>query len=70
MSESQATSRKPQVFLYGPSGSGKSTVGRILAENLDLPFIDLDLEIEAQSGMTIPEIFAAEGESAFREWEY
>ena len=58
------------IFLYGPSGSGKSTVGKILADSLNLSFIDLDLEIEAQSGKPIPEIFAAEGESAFREWEY
>ena len=62
--------RPSSVFLYGPSGSGKSTVGKILAESLNLPFIDLDLEIEAQSGKPIPEIFAVEGESSFREWEY
>jgi shikimate kinase/3-dehydroquinate synthase len=58
------------VFLYGPSGSGKSTVGKILAENLNQPFVDLDFEIEAQSGMSIPEIFASEGESGFREREH
>ncbi len=58
------------VFLYGPSGSGKSTVGKILAESLNLPFVDLDLEIESQSGRLIPEIFAAEGEFGFREREH
>jgi shikimate kinase / 3-dehydroquinate synthase len=58
------------IFLYGPSGSGKSTVGKILAGSLNLPFVDLDLEIEAQSKMPIPEIFAAEGESGFREREH
>ncbi len=57
------------VFLYGPSGSGKSTVGRVLAEHLDLPFLDLDAEIEARSGTSIPEIFAREGEVHFRAWE-
>ncbi len=57
------------VFLYGPSGSGKSTIGRILAENLKLSFVDLDVEIEARSGMPIPEIFATQGEAAFRTWE-
>jgi len=57
------------VFLYGPSGAGKSHVGKLLAENINLPFIDLDEEIEARSGMSIPEIFATEGESGFRERE-
>jgi len=58
------------IFLYGPSGSGKSTIGKILAESLNRPFVDLDVEIEAQSGMSIPEIFASEGESGFREREH
>ncbi|MFC1996887.1 3-dehydroquinate synthase [Chloroflexota bacterium] len=68
----QQTHSKPQgpIFLYGPSGSGKSTVGMILAESLDTAFVDLDLEIETQSGMGIPEIFSNEGESGFREREY
>ena len=57
------------VFLYGPSGSGKSTIGGLLAENLSLPFVDLDVEIEARSGMPISEIFASQGEARFREWE-
>ncbi|MBL7162806.1 MAG: 3-dehydroquinate synthase [Anaerolineales bacterium] len=57
------------VFLYGPSGAGKSRVGELLAKNLHLPFVDLDEEIEARSGMWIPEIFATEGESGFRERE-
>ncbi len=57
------------VFLYGPSGSGKSTIGRILAKNLNLPFVDLDAKIEARSGMSIPEIFTVEGEAGFRERE-
>jgi shikimate kinase/3-dehydroquinate synthase len=54
------------IYLYGPSGSGKSTVGRLLADNLNRPFVDLDQEIETQSGMQIPEIFASEGEPGFR----
>jgi shikimate kinase/3-dehydroquinate synthase len=57
------------IFLYGPSGSGKSLVGEILAEVLNLAFIDLDAEIEASSGQTIPEIFFNEGESGFRKRE-
>lgn len=58
------------VFLYGPSGSGKSTVGEIFAASLNLPFWDLDLEIEKQSDMLIPEIFESEGESGFRDREH
>jgi 3-dehydroquinate synthase len=57
------------IFFYGPPGCGKSTIGRILAQNLDRPFFDLDGEIETHSGRAIPEIFAAQGEPAFRELE-
>jgi 3-dehydroquinate synthase len=57
------------IFLYGPSGSGKSTAGRLMAANLNLSFLDLDDEIEAQAGMSIPEIFEREGESGFRKHE-
>jgi len=54
------------LFLYGPPGSGKSTIGRILAERLDLSFIDLDAVIEASAKQTIRDIFACEGEAGFR----
>ena len=54
------------IYLYGPSGSGKSTVGRLLAEDLNWQFVDLDAEIESQSGQLISEIFATMGEMHFR----
>lgn len=54
------------IFLYGPSGAGKSSAGKILAASLDLPFHDLDAEIEVEAGRSIPEIFKSEGESGFR----
>ena len=57
------------IFLYGPSGSGKSTVGKILAQNLNLPLVDLDAEIERTAGKPIPQIMADEGEPAFRDLE-
>ena len=57
--------RKP-VLLIGMMGCGKSTVGRLLAERMRLPLIDLDEEIARAAGKTIPEIFAPEGEAGFR----
>ena len=58
------------IYLYGPPGSGKSAAGKILAQRLNLPFFDLDEEIEKQTGATIPEIFAQQGEQTFREIEH
>jgi shikimate kinase / 3-dehydroquinate synthase len=57
------------IFLYGPSGSGKSTVGRVLAKNLNQPFLDLDDEIERTAGERISDIIANQGEAVFRELE-
>jgi len=59
----------PHLFLYGSPGSGKSTIGKLLARNLKLPFVDLDRVIEADAGMPIPQIMAGRGESAFRDLE-
>lgn len=57
------------VVLIGFMGSGKSTVGPLLARRIGVPFVDLDRYIVRQAGRTIPEIFAVEGESGFRERE-
>lgn len=57
------------IFLYGPPGTGKSTVGKQLARNLKLPFIDLDRIIETNAGMAILHIMEQQGESAFRDVE-
>ena len=54
------------VSLTGFMGCGKSSVGRILSELLCCPFVDLDDAISERAGRSIPEIFAAEGESYFR----
>ena len=57
------------IFLYGPPGTGKSTVGKQLARNLRLPYVDLDRIIETNAGMSIPQIMEKQGESIFRDLE-
>lgn len=57
------------VVLVGAPGAGKSTVGRQLAARRQVPFIDVDAVIEARAGKPIAEIFADEGEPAFRTME-
>ncbi len=60
---------KRTVVLVGLMGAGKSSVGKRLAENLGLRFVDSDAEIELAAGMSIPEIFATYGETYFRDGE-
>ena len=57
------------ISLIGFMGCGKSSVGRRLSELLCCPFMDLDAVIEQQTGRSIPEIFATDGEAAFRQME-
>lgn len=57
------------IALTGFMGSGKSTVGRLLADSLGCVHIDLDREIVRNAGRSIPEIFAEDGEAAFRALE-
>jgi 3-dehydroquinate synthase len=57
------------LFLYGPPGTGKSTIGKIIARNLKLPFVDLDRVIEGNTDTPIAEIMERQGETAFRELE-
>ncbi len=60
---------KKTIALVGLMGVGKSSIGRRLGVALGLPFVDADTEVEAAAGRTIPEIFAAYGEPAFRDGE-
>lgn len=57
------------IVLIGMMGAGKSALGRPLAAKLSRPFIDLDSEIEKQTGKTIAALFAEKGEAAFRAME-
>ena len=57
------------ITLTGFMGSGKTTVGRILADALGCPFLDLDDLIVKKAGKSIPDIFAQDGEPAFRQLE-
>ncbi len=60
---------KRNIVLTGMPSSGKSTIGKKLANKLGMQFIDTDKEIEISEGKTISEIFAAVGESGFRDIE-
>ncbi len=57
------------LYLVGFMGTGKTTIGRAVAQRLGFALVDSDQEIERQQGRTIAEIFAAEGEGAFRTME-
>jgi shikimate kinase len=58
-----------KIFLVGLLGSGKTTLGKLLAAELDLPFVDLDWEIERRENKSVREIFAQQGEDHFRKIE-
>ena len=57
------------LFLVGPTGAGKTSIGRQLAARYDLPFLDLDQEIERITGVPVSTIFDIEGEAGFRRRE-
>jgi shikimate kinase len=60
---------RPMLVLVGAPGAGKSTVGRRVAEQLGVTFVDTDLLIEAESGMSVSDIFVTLGEPDFRRRE-
>ena len=57
------------IALVGLPGAGKSKVGRLLARHLNVPHIDTDAMIVERTGRSIAEIFASDGEAAFRQLE-
>ena len=60
---------KRNIFLVGPMGAGKSTIGRQLAQQLNMDFVDSDAVIEERAGADISWIFDLEGEEGFRKRE-
>src|SRR5215472_12515667 len=63
------TVRRRRIALIGLRGAGKSTLGGRLAEHLEVPFIELDAEIERDFGLSLGEIFALSGQTAYRRSE-
>lgn len=61
--------QQANVSLIGMPGCGKSSVGRLLAKRLGKPLVSLDDEVERRTGMSIPQIFAQQGEAGFRRIE-
>lgn len=61
---------RENIYLIGPMGSGKSAVGKLLAKELRLKFVDSDAEIERRTGVDISYIFEREGEPGFRAREH
>lgn len=57
------------IVLCGFMGCGKTTVGKVLAQLLDFSFVDMDAYIEEKAGLRVSDIFAREGEPAFRRME-
>ena len=61
--------RRGRIALIGLRGGGKSTIGKLLAAEQKVPFVELDREIEKQSGMALSEIFEMFGQQTFRRFE-
>jgi XRE family aerobic/anaerobic benzoate catabolism transcriptional regulator len=68
-SDPSEDAHRRRIALIGLRGGGKSTLGRLLAERLGVPFIELDKEIEKRSGATLSEIFDMFGQENFRRAE-
>jgi XRE family transcriptional regulator, aerobic/anaerobic benzoate catabolism transcriptional regulator len=61
--------RRHRIALIGLRGAGKSTLGARLAKELGVPFIELDREIERESGTSLSEVFDLYGQAAYRRYE-
>ncbi|HWF16621.1 MAG TPA: shikimate kinase [Acidimicrobiales bacterium] len=59
----------PRILLVGMMGAGKTTTGQLVAQRLGWDYRDSDADVEATTGLTVPELFARDGEAAFRQAE-
>ncbi|WP_415401536.1 helix-turn-helix transcriptional regulator [Tateyamaria sp. SN3-11] len=67
--ENPGALRAQRICLVGLRGAGKSTLGRIAAEKLRMPFVELNDEIEAEAGMPLAEVMALYGQEGYRGFE-
>lgn len=67
--EGEDPTRRGRVALVGLRGAGKSTLGRMLAEDLGVPFVEVSREIERLAGCSTPEVHALYGANAYRRYE-
>jgi shikimate kinase len=58
-----------RILLVGMMGAGKSTTGKLVAEKLGWGYLDSDVEVEKETGLTVPALFARDGETVFRDAE-
>ncbi|HVO87323.1 MAG TPA: helix-turn-helix transcriptional regulator, partial [Casimicrobiaceae bacterium] len=65
----QSSNHNRRIALVGLRGAGKSTLGRMLADDLELPFVELSREIERIAGCSLSEVHALYGASAYRRYE-
>ena len=68
-SERRPDQRAHRIGLIGLRGAGKSALGKILANKLDLPFIELNQLIEAEYGSSLDDLFSLAGQPAYRRYE-
>jgi XRE family aerobic/anaerobic benzoate catabolism transcriptional regulator len=66
---SEREGRRHRVALIGLRGAGKSTLGRRLSQELGAPFLEMDREIEAESGLPLSELFSLYGQAGYRRFE-
>ena len=69
LSEARSSTVKPGLALVGFMGAGKSTIGRIIAERAGGTFADTDALLESKTGLSVPGLFARDGEAGFRALE-